>query len=451
MKNQNFYFRSSRFLPLIAYQSPRYKKPLVALAAFLFSCAVFASSLSIPAKVVHVSEIKAVTSTGVTVTSVIKGFAANDPYAARVSTIPKAKFIGWVKPNIGTLVKANLWWVGFGAVMAAAGWAIDELTGQVQQQPLPSDYEYGYYYNVGIGSFSGYGATASDGCSALAKVSGYDVRWVDGRCLNYRSDGSIMQAASIGRGKCNLTIPQVAALYTCSGAPLPSTPVNDADLYNSLASYMTLNPSGSAFMDPYTASPYPDLFPDVPYIPNAAASDEALIDCYGKGSLVVASSGACSVPTQAEYDRIKDAYNAIKDKNSADNVAGDLNANMKQPITQAQYEETNKKYSDAVDAVTNSLPSNDSDIESIDDSFFKLDGIITDMPNAKLPDVAGIQLPSYSDCMTLNLTDGKGRNLVFPSASQCEKLSEIKRMFGYFLALGVAFALAWQLLNRPHG
>jgi hypothetical protein len=128
-----------------------------------------------------------------------------------------------------------------------------------------------------------------------------------------------------------------------------------------------------------------------------------------------------------------------------------LNSDLEQPITQAQYEETNKKYSDAVDAITNALPNNEADTESIDDSFNKLDGIITDIPNTTLPSPAHIQLPHYTECMTLNLTDGKGRELVFPSSSQCEKINQMKSLIGYFLAGLVAMGLIWQLLTRPHG
>jgi len=137
--------------------------------------------------------------------------------------------------------------------------------------------------------------------------------------------------------------------------------------------------------------------------------------------------------------------------NTDDGTIDELNEKMKQPITQAQYEESNKKYADAVNAITDSLPSNEKNESDIDDSFTKLDEIITDIPNATLPSPANIQLPSYSECMTLSLTDGNGHNLVFPSGKQCEKINEMKRMFGYFLALAVAFALCWQLLNRPHG
>jgi hypothetical protein len=181
------------------------------------------------------------------------------------------------------------------------------------------------------------------------------------------------------------------------------------------------------------------------------ASFAELMDAYNRGLLQTADSSAPFFVTPDLFNQVKQAAESEKALNTDEGQLDALNSQMKQPITQAQYEETNKKYSDAVDAITNTLPNNDSDIESIDDSFNKLDGIITDIPNSSLPSPAHIQLPHYTECMTLNLTDGKGRELIFPSSSQCEKINQMKTLIGYFLAGLVAMGLIWQLLTRPHG
>jgi len=116
-----------------------------------------------------------------------------------------------------------------------------------------------------------------------------------------------------------------------------------------------------------------------------------------------------------------------------------------------QYEESNKKFGDAVNAVTDSLSDSDTSQTDIDDSFTKLDGIITDLPNTNLPAPADISVPQYVDCQQLTLSDGNGHELVFPSSAQCAKIETFKQGFGYFLAISVVFLLCMQLLTRPHG
>jgi hypothetical protein len=190
----------------------------------------------------------------------------------------------------------------------------------------------------------------------------------------------------------------------------------------------------------------------VPYSPtNPSPELEQLKSDYRNGLLQSVDPNAPHYVTPEQLKQIQDMVAAEDAANTDDGAVDALNEKMKQPITQAQYEESNKKYADAVNTITDSLPSSEKNESDIDDSFNKLDEIITDIPNATLPSPANIQLPSYSECMTLSLSDGNGHDLVFPSGKQCEKINEMKRMFGYFLALAVAFALCWQLLNRPHG
>jgi len=133
-------------------------------------------------------------------------------------------------------------------------------------------------------------------------------------------------------------------------------------------------------------------------------------------------------------------------------AADALNADIKQPLTQTQYEETNKKYSDAVADVTAALGSqSESDVSEIEDHFNELDGIITDLPNTSLPAPAHVTVPQYVDCQQIHLSDGNGHELDFPSPAQCAKIETFKQGFGYFLAISVVFLLSMQLLTRPHG
>lgn len=158
------------------------------------------------------------------------------------------------------------------------------------------------------------------------------------------------------------------------------------------------------------------------------------------------------MPTQLEYDRVKALVDALVAGRTPDSTAEALNDDLLQPLTQAQYEETNKKFSDAVSDVTDSVAAqNDSNYSDIDDKFNEMDGLITGLPNTSLPAPAHISVPQYVDCQQLTLSDGNGHELVFPSPAQCAKIETFKQGFGYFLAISVVFLLGMQLLTRPHG
>lgn len=393
--------------------------------------------------------------------TVLKGAAANETYAARVVPITQSRFASWFKPNLGSLIKSNLWWMGFVAIVESAGWAIDELKGQVQVVRRPAGVEAGYYWcpvdamnNLdvcGISAvksaekrFSQWSFYAGDVQCGSPNYSGWVTCSFRRNDANYRGDGVFArQACSPG-----------STMATCGDPAAIFEPVPDADLQSLINSQLALDPAhaATAFTDPATGRGYDELFDPVPYIPGLTAADEALVNCYISGQLqMVNSQAACYVANQAEYDRIKQQTEALASARTPEATADALNADMKQPLTQAQYEESNKKYSDAIFDVTNSLPNNESETKSFDDANEKLDEVISGISETTLPAPADIQLPVYSDCMTLTLTDGNGHNLVFPSSSQCDKINEMKRMFGYFLAMAVVFALVWQLLNRPHG
>lgn len=175
-----------------------------------------------------------------------------------------------------------------------------------------------------------------------------------------------------------------------------------------------------------------------------------LKDWYRQGLLQTTNPDAPYYVTPEQLAEIKKAVDAEDAANTDDGVVDALNEKLKQPITQAQFEESNKKFSDAVDSVTNSVGS-ENDFSDIDEHFNKLDDFITDIPNSELPAAASVNFPKYSSCRQLHLTDGKGHELTFPNESQCAKLEDVKQGFGYFLYVLCAFGLVWQLLTRPTG
>jgi len=395
-------------------------------------------------------------SENIRVSTVLKGPAARDTFAARTIPIKQSRFSSWFKPRLGSLVKANLWWMGFAAVIESAGWAIDELNGEVVQ-PLVN-YEYGFFYMVA--DYPDADVTPEKSCAKYVSSQGsqYTSSFSGSLCTMLNSDGNVIETVRVNKAACQTyaSNPLIMALPSCvSVSVAPTVPVSDADLLAAINAQLAADPAhaATAFTDPATGRGYDDLFDPVPYIPGLSAADEALVNCYISGQLqMVNSQTACYVATQAEYDRVKQQAEALAAGRTPEGEADALNETMKQPLTQTQYEETNKKYSDAVADVTASLGSQaESDVSEIEDNFNDLDGIITDLPNTSLPAPAHMTVPQYVDCKQIHLSDGNGHDLDFPSASQCAKIETFKQGFGYFLAISVVFLLSMQLLTRPHG
>lgn len=427
---------------------------LSVFAASIPPASAAASTYTVNGNVYRVVEFVGADSNEIRLSTVVKGPAANQPYAARVVPIKQARFASWLKPNLGSLIKANLWWMGFAAVIESAGWAIDELKGQVVQQA--PGFVPGYYFTIRHPdpAKSGYGSTPVEACKNYhpSKPNGDKNTVEDGLCA-WRDPvtGERLGRYEIVMSKCTAARSDLAS---CNGTPV-TAPVSDADLQAAINAQLAADPAhaATAFTDPATGKGYADLFDPVPYIPGLSAADEALVNCYISGQLqMVNSQTACYVATQAEYDRVKQQAEALAAGKTPEAEADALNNDLKQPITQAQYEETNKKYSDAIADVTADVNAkNDSDYSDVDDKFSELDGIITDLPNTSLPAPAHLSVPQYVDCQQLHLSDGNGHELDFPNASQCAKIETFKQGFGYFLAISVVFLLCMQLLTRPHG
>lgn len=419
--------------------------------------ATAASTYTVQGNVYRVVDYVSSDANEIRVSTVVKGAAANEGYAARVVPIKSAKVSSFFKPQLGSLIRGSAWWFAFMGIVESAGWAIDELKNEVVT--VNRSAAAGYFWFV-----EGWGAiTMSDTPQSAAQkyvdykkgggIKSLTSRTNDASAFVYIAAGNVNMVLHIIRAACDSS---TTAVPSCLAGYKPATlPVSDADFYSAVATQMAADPAyaSQAFTDPATGKPFADLFDPVPYIPGLSAADEALVNCFVAGQLqMVNSQTACYVATQAEYDRVKQQAEALAAGRTPEAAADALNADMKQPITQAQYEETNQKYSDAVASVTAALGSKaESDVSDIEDDFNELDGIITDLPNTSLPAPAHMTVPQYVDCKQIHLSDGNGHDLDFPSASQCAKIETFKQGFGYFLAISVVFLLSMQLLTRPHG
>ncbi|WP_323888078.1 hypothetical protein [Aeromonas caviae] len=77
-----------------------------ALLTFSGGVAAFSmSSVIKQAEIIRVNAVTAATNTAITVSTTIRGFAANDPYQIKTVDVPKTRFMSHFKANMGLLLK----------------------------------------------------------------------------------------------------------------------------------------------------------------------------------------------------------------------------------------------------------------------------------------------------------------------------------------------------------
>ena len=329
---------------------PRLRRRWFLLSLFCISLiAHAAASYTVQGNVYRVVEYVSSDANEIKVSTVVKGAAANEPYAARVVPIKQSRFASWFKPNLGMLIKSNLWWMGFAAIIESAGWAIEELKGQVQVVKSDPNYQVGFYWHRAGDPYKGVASTLAGSFAKQAIERGFsDYSKIEIKRGNegwvYRANGDLAFVDWASRYSCSDG--GGAWVDSCKGVPAPSQPVSDADLQAAINAQLAADPAhaATAFTDPATGRGYDDLFDPVPYIPGLSAADEALVNCFISGQLqMVNSQTACYVATQAEYDRVKQQAEALAAGKTPEAAADALNSQMKQPITQAQYEASNLK------------------------------------------------------------------------------------------------------------
>ncbi len=341
------------------------KNPLLsfALAAAIFaiSSGNVANALQIGdffqnAEVIKANSVKIVNDSLIKVNTTIKGYAANAPYAIKTVDVPKPTFMSHVKSNVNGLVKKNAWYAAWFASMAAAGWAIDELTGQMS---ATTKKKRGSCYQV----TGGHALKATDvsvsGCADAQK-----------RDLNGGSDPNRFQLSSTsppqsttvnGKERLGFTLvfidgwtgkPWTFSMYIeVESSESKTEPVSDQSLYDSLASFMLQDPKAAAqaFMVPDAwPYPYPNLFPNtVKYIPGVSEADEQLLDALIKGQLQTTNPNAANYVTPEKLQQLQNTLSQLQQGLTPEGQVGAANDKLKDALTQAQLEETIKKEKEA--------------------------------------------------------------------------------------------------------
>lgn len=381
-----------------------------ALLTFSGGVAAFSmSSVIKQAEIIRVNAVTAATNTAITVSTTIRGFAANDPYQIKTVDVPKTRFMGHVKSNVGSLVKKNAFYAGWFATMVAAGWAIDELTNQVlapsgnpyisPSHPLQRCGRGRYPYNIETvilsASSSGNYPTYSDCLAALKTDPKFEIR---GNIVCEGDSCKIPARYSFSSGS---LVGFIILHNSPNGPPLipvvDKVPVPDDSMYDSLTSYMLQNPDKApqAFMvpDPWPY-PYPEIFPDtVPYIPGVTQSDQELLDLYAQGLLQSSNPNAAHYVSPEKLAEIAALAGQLQQGLNPEAAVDAANQAAQSPVTQAQLEEILKKQAAAeakadaaaVTQAASALAPATTALDKLNDEKADLEGMITDAPTAQPP------------------------------------------------------------------
>lgn len=454
--------------------------PVVFLLVATSVAAMSFSSLIKQAEVIKVNAVTAATNTAITVSTTIRGFAANDPYQIKSIDVPKTRYMGFVKGNLGSLVKKNAWYAGWFATMAAAGWAIDELTGQVvSTKGVAFNYAGDcsvwtnstgtVYINIGV-------TESSADCISKVKAHKYYYSYWNRDVIPFTSAVNTFNKNPItGQGYVIYIspVPVTNAPFTGTyyaafrpnndNPPVPQTSsVPDDAIYDSLAAEMTNDPvsAAQAFMVPDAwPYPYPQLFPDtVPYVPGVAESDEEALNWYLQGLAQSTNPNAAYYVAPEKLQQIAALAQQLQQAQSPEGQTEALNENLNNPLTQSQLEETlnkrdaaNKKEAEEISA-TDKKPITDAYKDSgTKDEYDKLKERVSDpskLPQLPpLPAVDQIDLPSHTPCRTITMNMFNAV-LTFPNPDQCTKLEQVKTGLGYLLYVLTALGIVFELYRR---
>jgi hypothetical protein len=200
-----------------------------------------------------------------------------------------------------------------------------------------------------------------------------------------------------------------------------------------------------------------DLAVDPTYSPSADLNTETLPDYitkYNNGLLQTVDPSKPNYVTPAQYAYIKAQAEqaAAIAVNPNTNTSGATNTNplldMDQPITQAQYDESNKKTDDSAKSAVNAQSFDGfGDKKTLDDGNNKLKEISEGGILALSPFVLP-SLPTASACQSV-AWEFMGQSVEIPGADGCKRLADLKRIFGYLLYVLTAIAIIWKATEKP--
>lgn len=286
-----------------------------------------------------------------TVGVIARGLQANSPFVRTTATLSRTRLAA----NIAANLRGSRW-SGFLALMAAfagLGWDYDDTIGlyTIQKQPI----EGGYCPMAGI-------ITSQSGCLSAAypgklpEGGGWTTQPVTIACSNW-PDNSVCASGNVlkqikycllgvvGPKNCynnqaipfnyyrdaeNLKVPVPAAEINSKGLPaIASSPNTLGDMFAGANSDML-----NKLLDGST----------IPYNPTTPSPEMAQLKSdYRNGLLQSLDPNAPHYVTPELMKQIQDLVAAEDALNTDEGLVDSLNSQMKQPLTQAQYEESNLK------------------------------------------------------------------------------------------------------------
>lgn len=424
---------------------------------FFFLLALFSASSQafttldpymVPAEIRQVGDFISADGNNIKVNVIGKGYGANQPYFTRAVTIPKSQFLSWLRANLKNLMKINPWWIAFAAFLAAADWAFDAILG-MYVKPV-NNFVRGLCHpqmiamttaeciavsknQLGGTEFATYGAWYKNTVD-FPNSSIYSI------AFQWKRPGS----SSFSYGKVNMAA-QADSFQTVS------QPMTDQQLLDNFVAQMLKQPSQAAqALSSPNGYPYDDLFKgvDMKYIPGISEADYPALDCYFRGALQTSNAGAACYATETEYQRIKQMAEQIKAAATPGGAADALNDKLKDPLTQAQLEESLNKLSDAdVSGVTTDAA------DIYDEGYKQLSDSIVGNTLPGMPDISPLPQFETGSCrsITLNFSlAGQHITKEFPGKTGCEQFEKLKEFMGWLLAMGVIFTLTFTALREAN-
>lgn len=330
---------------------------LIGLFAFCFSASVFAIA---PALIWIGETIATVTAESIAVNVVTKGFAANDPYVPSRAVIPVSNLSRTFRAKGGFSI--NPYWAAFAV---AAGiyfesgefkkneevggylWSVNA-TGAVQPNIIIGEPDVNSMLAILPTSRitqvveivpptnipTPFNCNFSSEYPSIPCTSGYVIKVK--RLTTLQSSGKDVE-----------TDAQYILFRSVEPVPLGIQPVplTDPQIDSMAAAYLASNNRPVEAFSDVSGQPIPDLFADAAVTPLSAVDAATANDlqAYRQGLLQTSDPSAEHYVTPERYDYIKNLAAQQDYQNSDEGKAEALNEKMKQPITQAQYEESNLK------------------------------------------------------------------------------------------------------------
>lgn len=399
------------------------------------SAAFSLSGIIKQAEVIKVNAVTAATNTAISVSTTIRGFAANDPYQIKRFDIPKVTYMTRLKAGMGEtgglkgLVKRNAWYAGWFATMAAAGWAIDELTNQVTS---PSMVTRGTCLK-GTTTTLATGKTL-DECGALLMAQ-YPIS----TSFYTSSQGDPITAYVIhltkGTGQAYLT--NAGKLQTLNTSQEGATVVPEDVLYDSLITQMLQDPekAAQAFMVPDAwPYPYPEVFPDtVPYIPGVTESDQELLDLYAQGLLQSTNPNAAHYVSPEKLAEIAALAGQLQQGATPEAQVAAANDQLKKPLTQKELEESLKKEREAEEKATKESLGQQPVLTTLLDPYKQFEDGVKATPNDQINSLPqnNFIIGGSGQCYVINKTFSiMGSNVTISTYNVCEEF-----YYPYFLPI----------------